>query len=216
MFTGIIENIGKISERRISGGSGELIIETERVFENLQIGESIAVNGVCLSLEKFYKKKLVFHALKETFERTNLLEIPQSSQLNLERSLSPESRMGGHFVTGHIDSKSLILDIKKTASDFEYKIDLPPSLSSYLAPKGSIAVDGISLTIVELKEKYFTVHIIPITREETALSDRRKGDYVNLESDILAKYVFRHLSSEKQRDEITAETLQKAGFYNEK
>ncbi|WP_176012773.1 riboflavin synthase [Victivallis sp. Marseille-Q1083] len=194
MFTGLIESIGYLRRREKNGGAGKLVVETAKPFVGLRHGESIAVNGACLTLEKELSANLLqFHTLEETLLRTNLGSLPLGGCVNLERALRLGDRLGGHLVTGHVDGTGKLISLRRTGGDYELKIAAPPDLQPFLAPKGSIAVDGVSLTLVEIAPEYFTVHLIPVTLEETALGGRRSGEPVNLESDLLGKYVWRQL-----------------------
>lgn len=220
MFTGIIQKLGRISDRRLSGASGKLIIEMDEPYENPEKGESIAVNGTCLTLETWSGKQFVFHVMEETFRRTNLGEIPKGGVVNLERAMAAGDRFGGHIVTGHVDGTGEILKREHVGSDLEFTVSLPENVSPYLAPKGSIALDGISLTLASLESDRFTVRIIPTTWEHTALQYRNKGDKVNLEGDLIGKYVQHQLAvmlgktadAPSSRKEISMEDLLNAGF----
>lgn len=215
MFTGLVENTAILKKRSISSGHGKLTLECAKAFNAPEIGESIAVNGVCLTLEKVHSPRLLeFHVLAETFHRTNLGTLNIGAKLNLERALASGARLGGHFVTGHIDAVGRIIELRDNGEDVVIKISTLEELTAYLVPKGSIAIDGISLTLVECTEDYFTVHLIPLTLRETALGDRAgKEKTVNLESDIIGKYVHNQLTNILQKKKnINMETLRNAGF----
>ena len=219
MFTGIIQNLGRIADRRLSGASGKLIIEMDEPYANPEGGESIAVNGTCLTLESWSGKQFVFHVMEETFRRTNLGELPKGGVVNLERAMAAGDRFGGHIVTGHVDGTGEILKREHVGSDLEFTVSLPETIAPYLAPKGSIALDGISLTLASLHADHFTVRIIPTTWEHTALRYRNKGDKVNLEGDLIGKYVQHQLAvmlgktpETAARKEISMEDLFNAGF----
>ncbi|MBR2434382.1 MAG: riboflavin synthase [Lentisphaeria bacterium] len=219
MFTGIIQKLGRIADRQLSGEAGKLVIEMDEPFADPEHGESIAVNGTCLTLEKWSGKQFTFHVLAETFRRTNLGELPKGGVVNLERALSANGRFGGHIVTGHVDGTGEILKCERRGSDLEVTVSLPENIAPYLAPKGSIAIDGISLTLASLQETGFTVCIIPTTWEHTALRDRKPGARVNLEGDLIGKYVQHQLAVMLGRDdgkspkkEITMDDLLNAGF----
>ena len=196
MFTGLVERTGKIINVTANGETKQLDVEVNEPFETLEYGESIATNGTCLTLvEELAGGILRFHALEETLRRTNLNEvIEKNSQVNLERAMLANSRFGGHIVTGHIDCVAPILEINDVSGDFEYVIEMPNSIKPYIVEKGSITIDGISLTIVNVTDNSFSVHLIPVTRSETAIGDRKIGDKVNLEADILGKYIERQLN----------------------
>lgn len=194
MFTGLIQKIGKIAGIKRIGKSARLTIMPDTPFENLVRGESIAVNGVCLTLEKTDKSgRLEFFTLEETLLKTNLGRLKPESKVNLERALRANDRFGGHIVSGHVDSVSKIIDIQRKNADIILKTEINPLIGKYIVSKGNVALDGISLTVVEVKTKYFSVHIIPETWASTALPYRKKGDLINVETDILAKYVERLL-----------------------
>ena len=215
MFTGLVEQTGYIVERNISGKDGTLAVKPDTPFRELEFGESIAVNGTCLTLEKELSDgTVVFHVLAETLKATNLGEIPFSSKVNLERALPVGARLGGHIVSGHVDTTSEVIEVNPVGNDFEYKIKLPDSLKPYVVHKGSITIDGISLTVAELGDDYFCVHIIPVTLSETALSDRKAGDTVNLEGDIIGKYVVRQmeLANYTKNSTVTMNSLIEAGW----
>lgn len=219
MFTGIIQKLGRIADRRLSGASGKLIIEMDEPYANPEGGESIAVNGTCLTLESWSEKQFVFHVMEETFRRTNLGELPKGGVVNLERAMAAGDRFGGHIVTGHVDGTGEILKRENVGSDLEFTVSLPETIAPYLAPKGSIALDGISLTLASLHADHFTVRIIPTTWEHTALRYRNKGDKVNLEGDLIGKYVQHQLAvmlgktpETAARKEISMEDLLNAGF----
>ncbi len=223
MFTGIIEKKAKLISRKVMGKAGKLTVEISEDydgFENLVVGESIAVNGCCLSLEKSSGdgKTLEFHTLAETLKKTNLGELGKGSSLNLERALTLNSRLGGHFVSGHIDGVSEVLSLKKTGDDYELKIAMKAELLPYMVPKGSIAINGVSLTLVEVNESFFTVHLIPLTLNDTNIGSFKGGEKVNLETDIIGKYVAFQLQAmgqgnQKKKSNITMETLAEAGFF---
>ncbi len=218
MFTGIIQTTGRIRSRSITGEAGKLTIETSQPVQNPVYGESIAVNGTCLTLEAFSGNLLSFHVMAESFRRTNLGELPLGGIVNLERAMAAGDRFGGHIVSGHVDAAGTILSCGKAGSDTEYVIELPECIRDFLAPKGSICVDGISLTLAGLEEDRFSVRIIPVTWKETALQFRKQGDKVNLEADLIGKYVHHQLrhffgkEEKKARREISMNDLLEAGF----
>lgn len=216
MFTGLIQKMGRITDRRISGGAGSLFVKAESPFDKLEFGESIAVNGACLTLERHQADGLMqFHALEETLKRTNLGSMKIGETVNLERAMALGDKLGGHMVSGHVDSVAEFLGVRKVASDYEFSIQLPSELYPFVVQKGSIAVDGISLTLVDVEKDYFTVHAIPVTYENTALRFRKKGELINIEADIIGKYVFKQLSLLElpgARTKLNIETLRNAGW----
>jgi riboflavin synthase len=208
MFTGLIESTGKIKSRTVSGGAGKLVVKAKKTLPELKFGESIAVNGVCLTLEQeLADGSLEFHTLEETLNRTNLGKTAIGGIVNLERALRLGDRLGGHMVSGHVDTVSPVISLKRTGSDYELRVSLPEQLRPFLVEKGSIAVDGISLTLVDVTEDAFSVHLIPVTLEETALKFRKKGDLVNLEADVIGRYVQKQLSIMKTADKPSKVTL---------
>ena len=212
MFTGLVEMTGSLA-----GCSGEhLRIRPGRVFADPVFGESVAVNGCCLTLERVLPNgELEFFTMAETLKRTNLGSLKKGDPVNMERALKAGARLGGHIVSGHIDGTGEVLDFhRRPDGDYELKISLSEELAPEVVAKGSIAIDGVSLTVVEVGNGYFTVHLIPVTRDETALVQRSKGAAVNLETDVLAKYVRRQLEymQKSPKSEITMDTLREAGF----
>jgi riboflavin synthase len=193
MFTGLIEEVGTVAAVRAGNRSTRLQIAAPQIAKQTRNGDSIAVNGCCLTLASRRGNDLTFDLLKETIARTNLKKLRRNDQVNLERPLRADDRLGGHFVQGHIDCASPILAFDKKDVDFRLEISLPAEFASYVAPKGSIAVNGISLTVAEVLPGSFVAWIIPYTKEHTNLDGAEADDLVNLEFDILAKYVERML-----------------------
>ena len=189
MFTGLIQQTGELRERALHGAAGKLLVRAERGLENPKPGESIAVNGACLTLEKAEGPLLWYHVMQETFEKTNLGILAPGSILNLERALSLGDRLGGHLVSGHVDARAHVISFERKGADMELKIVLPPSIAPFLVPKGSICVNGVSLTLSALSTESFAVRIIPTTWNETNLRFLKSGSTVNLEADLLGKYV---------------------------
>lgn len=195
MFTGIITHIGIFKEYR--SGKQEMAIEAPELTSRLAIGDSLAVNGVCLSLTRKEKTTLFFDLSKETLSRTNLGSLRRGEQLNLELSLTLSTPLSGHLVAGHIDSTGKIKAIRKKGTGWRMTISFPPDLRSFFIPKGSVAVDGVSLTIAELKPSSFEVEVIPITIKNSTLGLLKPGDTVNIECDMIGKYVYNWLSKTK-------------------
>ncbi|HET7625187.1 MAG TPA: riboflavin synthase, partial [Verrucomicrobiae bacterium] len=202
MFTGIVEETGIVESIRPSAASIELTVRAEHVARGLKIGGSLAVNGCCLTVVKLAArgkfKFARFDLLQETWRRTNLQFAKPGSLVNLERPLRADGEFGGHFVTGHIDGLGKISRWEKSGQDHVLEIAAPADVMRYVVSKGSIAVDGISLTIAEVSKKNFRVWIIPHTFQTTALRERKVGDAVNLESDLLGKYAEKFISARKQ------------------
>src|SRR5256885_2004287 len=196
MFTGLIEEVGEVVAVRASDSESfcELQIAAPRIAKKSRSGNSIAVNGCCLTLTSRRGNRLNFDLLEETIARTNLKKLRRNDPVNLERALSAEGRLGGHFVQGHIDCVSRIVAFEKKGPDFRLEVELPTTFEQYVARKGSIALNGISLTVADVFPKGFAVWIIPYTKRHTNLSRTQAGDLVNVEFDILAKYVERVLA----------------------
>lgn len=188
MFTGLVEGVGRVVEAQAQGDGLRLTLDAGVVAEGAQVGDSIALNGCCLTVAAIKGGRLGFDLLHETVVRTNLQAAQGGAVVNLERALPATGRLGGHFVTGHIDATGLVKSWGPVGSDYELRITIDPAHGRYLVPKGCIAIDGISLTVAEVQPDEFSVWIIPHTREVTALRERVVGDRVNLEFDLLAKY----------------------------
>jgi riboflavin synthase len=194
MFTGLIEEVGIVIAVGAGKSGNQLKIAAPRIARKMRRGDSLAVNGCCLTLSSHRGDELIFDLLEETIARTNLKNLQQKGPVNLERALAASQRFGGHFVQGHIDCVSPIIAYRKSGTDFRVEIELPEAFAHYVARKGSIAVNGISLTVAEILPKSFVVWIIPYTKTHSNLDRIQAGDLMNLEFDILAKYVERLLS----------------------
>ena len=194
MFTGIVEEVGRVS----SLSDYRLVLNAEKVLSDAKIGDSISVNGACLTVVDFDASSFAVDLAPETLRRTSLGQAGTGSAVNLERALSASDRMGGHIVQGHVDGTGAITDLTPEADCYIMEIEAPESLVPYIVEKGFIAVDGISLTVVQRTESRFTISVIPFTMQNTNLHERTVGDRVNLEADILAKYVESLLESRLQ------------------
>lgn len=215
MFTGIIEETGKIRSLQINGNSAVLTIKAKKVLEGSKIGDSIAVNGVCLTATTIGADYFTADVMAETMRRSSLGALQKGSVVNLERAMAAEGRFGGHIVSGHIDAMGTIENIAPESNAVWYTIGADKKTLHYIVEKGSITIDGISLTVAYVDEKCFKVSIIPHTRQETNLSEKTVGDKVNLECDIIGKYVEKLLTpveEEKKESNITEEFLRKYGF----
>jgi riboflavin synthase len=192
MFTGLVEGTGRLGSLKAAGAAADgvtrLMIDAGALAEGARIGDSVAVNGCCLTVTALEGVQLGFDLLAETLARTNLGDVKPGEVVNLERAMAANGRYGGHFVTGHIDATGEIRVWEQRGSDFELRIEIEAAQGIYLVPKGCIAVDGISLTVADVGADEFSVWIIPHTRAVTALNERKVGDRVNLEFDLLAKY----------------------------
>ncbi len=197
MFTGLIEEVGVVRGILATERTAQLQIAAPRIAQNIEIGDSIAINGCCLTVASQRSDELAFDLLQETLERTNLKTLRADSLVNLERALAADGRLGGHFVQGHVDCAARIVAFKKSGRDHQLEIELPAEFARYIAYKGSVAVNGISLTVAEVAERSFAVWIIPHTKANTNLDTARVGDLVNLEFDLIAKYLERMLDPVK-------------------
>jgi riboflavin synthase len=193
MFTGLIEAVGRVVAARESDYGTTLQIAAPGLGEKTTTGESIAVNGCCLTITSRQGDRLTFDLLKETIARSNLKQLRPNSRVNLERALRANGRLDGHFVQGHVDCVSRIIAFDSKGADFRLEVELPQKFAGYVASKGSIAIDGISLTIADVLPKSFVMWIIPYTKRRTNLARAKTGDPVNVEFDLLAKYVERML-----------------------
>jgi len=209
MFTGLIEEIGSVLWIRAADRGTQLQLSAPRIAGTVQTGDSISVNGCCLTVASHQREQITFDLLEETVTRTNLGALKRDSAVNLERALAANARLGGHFVQGHIDCTASIIAFAE--SDCRLEIGLPEDRALYVAEKGSIAVDGISLTIAEVKPTSFVTWIIPHTRRYTNLKNARSGDLVNLEFDILAKYVERMLAPAAGRMSLHSQSAEERG-----
>jgi riboflavin synthase len=195
MFTGLIEEVGTVTSTRERKRRKQLQIVAPRIAKKIRTGESVALNGCCLTLSAHRGDRLTFDLLEETLARTNLKMLKRDSSVNLERALRGDGRLGGHFVQGHVDCTSRIISFEQLGGDYRLAVELPAEFARYVACKGSIAIDGISLTIADVSPMSFAVWIIPHTKRHTNLSRAEAGILVNLEFDILAKYVERMISA---------------------
>jgi riboflavin synthase len=197
MFTGLIEEVGSVIAVGASKNGNQLKVAAQRIGKKIRRGDSLSVNGCCLTLSSHRGEELVFDLLDETIARTNLKNLQPKQPVNLERAIAGTERFGGHFVQGHIDCVSPVIAYQKRGGDFRLEIKLPKAFARYVAYKGSIAVNGISLTVADVLSKSFVVWIIPYTKAHTNLDQVQVGDPMNVEFDILAKYVERMLASRR-------------------
>jgi riboflavin synthase len=221
MFTGLIEETGAIRSVRTAGRSLHLTVGARTVLEGSRIGDSIAVNGVCLTVVRFDSDSFTADVMPETYEKTNLKDLPPGAPVNLERTMALGDRFGGHIVQGHVDGVGTILALDREEIAIWVTVGAPPEVLQYIVSKGSIAIDGISLTVVDVGEDRFRVSLIPHTAAVTNVVRRKPGDRVNLEVDILAKYVERLLAGRRpdtgpvgseRRGGLTAEFLKENGY----
>lgn len=209
MFTGIIEETGRLSKIRSSATGAVITVEASLVLEGIAVGDSISVNGVCLTAVTFTDSEFTVDVSRESLERSTLGNAKVGQKVNLERAATPMSRLGGHIVQGHVDTKGQFLNAKNEGDFWTVTIGFPEEFGRYLVFKGSVAVDGISLTVADLRESEFDIAIIPKTWEVTGLSGLSKGDDVNLEADVIAKYVERMLFASESKDSAPGMTMEK-------
>lgn len=213
MFTGIVEEVGSVKQVISGSNSGEIRIAASKVLEGTQIGDSIAVNGVCLTVTSMDNGGFSADVMPETLRRTNLGYLKSGSPVDLERAMAADGRFGGHIVSGHIDGVGTILEMKQEENAVWVRIGAASQIIGLIIEKGSITIDGISLTVAKLGEKDFQVSIIPHTASETILLKKKPGDIVNLENDVLGKYVKRLLGISKPKEsKVTMEFLAENGF----
>lgn len=221
MFTGIVEEVGTICEVRKQSLSASVKIRCRKVLEHTKIGDSIAVNGICLTVTSLHSDGFTADVMAETMRRSSLSELNLPAKVNLERAMAADGRFGGHIVSGHIDGTGTVTDIRQEENAVWYTITARPELLKYIVEKGSITVDGISLTVAKVTSQDFQVSVIPHTRQETALSEKKHGSILNLECDIVGKYIEKFLSfgqqpasaeAPKPESSITASFLAEHGF----
>src|SRR5713101_4924589 len=204
MFTGIIEELGRVRAVERRGEDARIVIEARTVTEGSRDGDSIAVNGVCLTALDLQAGSFVADVSRETLLRSTLGSLKAGSPVNLERAVTPATRLGGHIVQGHVDARGKFLSAESHGESWTFRIAYPKEIARYLVFKGSVAVEGISLTITELTDDYFGVAVIPKTWEVTNFSTLKPGDEVNLEVDVIAKYVERILTAQSVKTDSAA------------
>lgn len=213
MFTGLIEETGTVCEVCRNGNASFIRIAAEKVLEGTKVGDSIAVNGVCLTVTEHDGKIFRADVMNETLSRSSLGTLKQGSKVDLERAMSAEGRFGGHIVSGHIDGTGTVSNIKQDGIAVRYTISADEKLLRYIVEKGSVTLDGISLTVAAVTDTDFTVSVIPHTAEQTILPFKKVGDIINIETDIIGKYVEKLLCpAEPKKSGVTMEQLMKNGF----
>ncbi len=216
MFTGIIEEKGIIRQIFASASGGKIVVICKKILEGTRIGDSIAVNGICLTVTALSDDSFTADIMGETIEKTSLAGLKKGDPVNLERALCLNSRLGGHIVSGHIDGTGQISEIRDNGIAILIRVSADRYITRGIVPKGSIAIDGISLTVVEVGDEYFTVSLIPHTVAETNLQKKHIGDMVNLETDVIGKYAAK-LLEEKEMDSnkgsISETLLRENGFF---
>jgi len=203
MFTGLIEEVGTLQRSKANADGREFQIAADKVLQNVQLGDSIAVDGVCLSVTAFSKSGFSVQAVHETVKKTTLKTLSAGSKINLERAMPAKGRFGGHIVQGHVDGTGTISAIDHYQQSAEIKITLPENLLRYIVPKGSVAINGISLTVAEKYPDSILIAVIPITLQDTNLGTKKVGDTVNIETDIFAKYIENFIENNHAPDILT-------------
>ena len=213
MFTGIIEDKGKVLRVEYRGQTKRLTLEIPRDLTAIQLGDSININGVCLTVVEQKGKAIGVDLSLETLQRTTLAEVKEGEEVNLERALKLSDRLGGHIVTGHIDGIGVVTEKRKERDFLNLRINIPQSVSKYVVKKGSIAIDGISLTVNEYQGEEIQITLIPYTIEKTTFLSKKVGDRVNVEADILGKYVEKILEQRSKKSEgVDLSFLKEHGF----
>ena len=216
MFTGIVEEVGYIRGVKKGVKSAVLLIGAEKILDDIHEGDSIAVNGICLTVTSFNEEGFTVDVMHETLNRSSIGNVRTGSAVNLERAMQVGGRFGGHIVSGHIDGTGVIVDIQKDDNAIWYKIRANPGIMRYIIEKGSIAMDGISLTVAKIEPETFSVSVIPHTASHTILTQKKIGDKVNIENDCVGKYVEKLLVADKEcgqeREGLTRDFLMKNGF----
>lgn len=216
MFSGIIQSLGTVEKIVRSDEKAEMTIRTEPDIKSFELGESIAVNGVCLTVRDFGEQNFVVDISTETLSRTGFMEIKEGARVNLERSLTPQQKISGHFVSGHVDQMGKVVDIEHKSGEILFRFEHPPELGPYIIEKGSIAIDGISLTVFSCRDNRFSVSVIPFTHTHTNMSTRKIGDLINIECDMIGKYVYKAcetlLGSSNTGQKVSLDLLRQKGF----
>ena len=216
MFTGLIEELGTMKKIIHKGNTLVLVIAAEKIMTDLHVGDSIAVNGVCLTVTKFTKDYFEADVMPETFKHTSLVSLKEGSKVNLERAMAANGRFGGHFVTGHIDGTGSIQKRTHVENAILIEIEIPEEFSQFVLERGSIAIDGTSLTIFKTTPNSVTVSLIPHTAKEAVLGLKREGEIVNLEFDVMAKYFYSFMQKREATPKssgLTTQFLKENGFY---
>ena len=211
IFTGIIEEIGKAERIQKDSRNCKLSIRASKILEDIHLGDSIAVNGICLTVTDFNDKFFTVDVMNETWSRTSLERLKQGDGVNLERAMAANGRFGGHIVTGHIDGTGRITSVRRDGNAVWYQIQASPEIIEFIVEKGSVSIDGISLTVAKVSPKDFSVSVIPHTLEQTILKNKRVNDIVNLENDMIGKYVKKFLSNDSSAV-LSEEFLLRSGF----
>ncbi|WP_075527261.1 riboflavin synthase [Sporosarcina ureilytica] len=216
MFTGIVEEIGTIQSANRGANSLTLRIQCAKVLEDVNKGDSIAVNGVCLTVKDFTASYFTADVMPETVKATTIHSLQVGSRVNLERAMAANGRFGGHFVSGHVDGTGDIVTVQQRENAIYMEINIAPELLQYFIQKGSVTVDGTSLTVFDVTDSGFVISLIPVTQADSIIGQKRVGDIVNVECDMLAKYIERLLSKKEvqQPSTVTMSLLAENGFLN--
>jgi riboflavin synthase len=216
MFTGLVEADGVIEQRQSRGGDARLRVRSSTLdFSDVSLGDSIATNGVCLTVVDFGSDYFSADVSNETLSLSTLAKLAIGTKVNLEKAMLPTTRFGGHIVSGHIDGTAKIIDINRDGRAWDYYLSLPPELARYVAHKGSICVDGVSLTVNDVSESQCRLTIVPHTAEKTQIASYKVGDMVNIEVDMIARYLERLLLSPQEKNRsagVSLDSLRRAGF----
>jgi len=212
VFTGIVEDLGKVKAIKSATNSMQLTIESKKILEDVHLGDSIAVNGVCLTVISFSNNHFTVDVMPESVKATNIQSLEIGQYVNLERAMPANGRFGGHFVSGHVDGTGVILKKRKLENAVYVDIGISKELSKFCMLKGSVTIDGISLTIFDVKPTQLTVSLIPHTFEQTLLGIKKEHEVVNIENDLLGKYVINHLERKQENSTITMDFLKENGF----
>ena len=215
MFTGIVEKVGKIVGLASAGAGGRRLTVAFSGWSDLSLGESVAVDGVCLTAAEVGAGRASFDVVPETLRRTHVTAYAAGRRVNLERSLRPGDRLGGHFVFGHVDADCPVLQSATSGEEVLLRVEVGADGSRLLVPKGSVAVDGVSLTVAELDDRSFTVALVPHTLAQTNLAERRPGEHVHIEYDMLGKWVYRAVETYLKGGKDLLDSLRRSGFIEE-
>ena len=215
MFTGIVEELGTVKSLSVRGDSAKLSVTAQKVLTDVRLGDSIAVNGVCLTVTSFSARQFIVDVMPETFRKSNLFRLQAGDSVNLERAMALGGRLGGHLVSGHVDGVAIIVEKRSEGNAVVFRFTAPPEILRYIIPKGSVAIDGISLTVAAVGLETFSISVIPHTAVMTTLGTKNEGDPVNLENDLIGKYVERLLHVQRdhrEKEDISMEFLKANGF----
>lgn len=212
MFTGIVEELGTVSAIKKAANSMELTIQSQKILEDIHLGDSISVNGVCLTVTSFSTDKFTVDVIPETVKTSSIKMLQNGSKVNLERAMRFDGRFGGHFVAGHVDGVGVILKKQKTENAVYIDIQISKEISEFCIPRGSITIDGISLTIFKLTSDKVTVSLIPHTYEQTVMGLKKVRDLVNIENDLIGQYIIHQMKRQSTTSNVSSEYLSKHGF----